>query len=557
MTYKTKIFLQSVFVLTAFAIALQAFAVWVPPIGTPPTGGNTEPPINTSSTTQAKDGGIVAWSGLRSGTVLVVDGTSDLKGNVTIFPGKTLTLNTETYTFPANQTANGYLKTDGAGNLTWDVSSGGVSDGDKGDITVTGSGATWTIDPLTITTGKIVDNAVGNSKIADNAITNIKITDATIVATTKLSATGTKDSTTFLRGDNTWGTPTMGNLTGDVTSTGLSTTYNNVVPFAKGGTGLSSAVDDTLLVSNGSAWEAKALLNCPDSGGNHLNYVIATNTFSCGTSGGGGSVSFASVTTGTNTVALLTSGTLGPTGAGVITANNYIFATGGGTTAQVDLATTEVAGILPVGKGGTGVSSVTGGCMLAAETTGILVEKCPGNNDALRRVNSGTGWTTFTPVDTTGTQTLSGKTLTNPSFGSIGTTANAANAYYDTGTSKLLRSTSSIRYKKDVADLEIDTSKIYDLKPVSYTSKSDGLRYFGLIAEDVDKVVPALVDYIPEKNVIAGSTRDLLIPDSVKYPMLSVLLLKETQKHEAQINELKKENEDLRRRLEILEAKIK
>lgn len=50
----------------------------------------------------------------------------------------------------------------------------------------------------------------------------------------------------------------------------------------------SSPTDDTILVGNGTEFQGKAVPNCPDTGGNHLNYTASTNTVSCGTSGGAG-----------------------------------------------------------------------------------------------------------------------------------------------------------------------------------------------------------------------------------------------------------------------------
>ena len=54
-----------------------------------------------------------------------------------------------------------------------------------------------------------------------------------------------------------------------------------------GGGSLVAGADDTVFVSNGTVLESKAIPDCDDAGGNHLNYDTTTNAFSCGTSGSG------------------------------------------------------------------------------------------------------------------------------------------------------------------------------------------------------------------------------------------------------------------------------
>ncbi|MFA5104605.1 MAG: tail fiber domain-containing protein, partial [Candidatus Margulisiibacteriota bacterium] len=103
----------------------------------------------------------------------------------------------------------------------------------------------------------------------------------------------------------------------------------------------------------------------------------------------------------------------------------------------------------------------------------------------------------------------------------------------------LIKNTSSLRYKKDVSSLEVDSTKIYDLKPVSFTWKKQGTRDFGLIAEDVNKVIPQLVVLDRDNQ-----------PESVKYDRISVLMLLEMKK-------LKQENEELKRQIEEIKSLLK
>jgi len=59
-----------------------------------------------------------------------------------------------------------YISGIGFRNAT--TSSGGVSDGDKGDIVVSSSGSVWTIDTNAVTTAKMLDANVTLAKIASD-----------------------------------------------------------------------------------------------------------------------------------------------------------------------------------------------------------------------------------------------------------------------------------------------------------------------------------------------------------------------------------------------------
>jgi len=103
---------------------------------------------------------------------------------------------------------------------------GGITDGDKGDITVSGSGATWTIDSQAVTIGKLAPNSVNQTKIVNGAVDLQKLVlidpNSFIIGQADGTANtqGTFDTTTMVLG-GTLAAPIIGVKDGGITTTKL------------------------------------------------------------------------------------------------------------------------------------------------------------------------------------------------------------------------------------------------------------------------------------------------------------------------------------------------
>ncbi len=106
---------------------------------------------------------------------------------------------------------------------------------------------------------------------------------------------------------------------------------------------------------------------------------------------------------------------------------------------------------------------------------------------------------------------------------------------------------SSLRFKQDVADMGDASSRLMELRPVTfhYKTQPNGPLQYGLIAEEVNEVMPELV--------VRDATGQI---ESVAYHVLPAMLLNELQKQQTTIQAQQAQIESRNARIASLESRL-
>jgi len=117
-------------------------------------------------------------------------------------------------------------------------------------------------------------------------------------------------------------------------------------------------------------------------------------------------------------------------------------------------------------------------------------------------------------------------------MGALITGAGGAVAVYRDANGDLADSTSSLRYKTNIETMEPILSKIMDLRAVRFDwnnkTSTPGMADFGMIAEEVNGVLPDLVTYNPDGT-----------PHGLKYEKMGLFALKGLQEQQGEISNFK------------------
>jgi hypothetical protein len=156
-------------------------------------------------------------------------------------------------------------------------------------------------------------------------------------------------------------------------------------------------------------------------------------------------------------------------------------------------------------------------------------------------------------VGTTSTAS-SGQVYANSSFRLGSSSTGTGTAVVRTSGGLLVPQSSTLRVKDNIMDLKIDRDRFLQLRPVSFNLKKSlgGDSDIGLIAEEVEQLVPDLVVYGPKRTWIGNDGEVLknekgeevlsateVEPYSVRYDKIGVYLIQIVAQQEQELKELR------------------
>jgi len=319
---------------------------------------------------------------------------------------------------------------------------------------------------------------------------------------------------------------------------GLTTHVTGTLPAANGGTGVTTASNGQLLIGNGTGFTAATL-----TAGSNISITNGAGSITIDATG---------FLTGTSTASTLAIGDGASTGASSVALGPQA---GGGTGSfnvsvgylALSAATTGARNTVLGYGAGSGVSTGSsntligygaGGGIFSASNNTIIGGYSGANSAGQVVLSDGAGTRRFWHDAT-------------DAFVSHATTASAANAFLNSSTNALQRSTSSIRYKTDVETMETKyADAVLGLRPVWYRSKCEAdpkdWGYWGFIAEEAAEIDPRLVHwaYLPEDldrdeadNPVPKEGAQM-VPDGFAYERLTVHLLSIVQRQQERIEAL-------------------
>jgi Chaperone of endosialidase len=186
---------------------------------------------------------------------------------------------------------------------------------------------------------------------------------------------------------------------------------------------------------------------------------------------------------------------------------------------------------IPFALGGTGaLFLITGGTGAICGNQFVRCTQYIGGNGGSISLQPGSGGKGLSLSGHPGNITLA------PTGGKVGVGTSTPTVGFEVGAGHLTLADSWItrssrRFKTNIQPLVGALKTIEQLQGVSYQRKADGKHEIGVIAEDVDQVVPELVFRDPDTKQVQG----------VDYARLSALLIEAVKTQQAEIQQLKVE----------------